>query len=380
MKQVKKEISKILYSCCEPFKRLGFNMFSSTTAGNYIPWGHDDLLPNKIYELYMSDILLHSICEGLKDFIMGDGIELSEELKRYITDNTVFNSEGKYTVNSYGDDLEDIVSQSVKDLIILGTYANDIYFNPAGDISEIYYMDVIKDRISSSKDSVIYKDKGWIHGTVTAEIPLLGKSKEGKKAREVFFHWNEKERTVYPYPYYYAALDSVEIDKDITLFHKNGLKNGFSQFRILYYPGTLKKEEKDHIYEMFEQTMTGPVNAGGTMITFDNGTGVRPEIIAAPEDNQHEKYKTLEESIRRRIFGAFRAHPVLFGIPVEGTGFSEQEFLEVFKLSLNTLIRPFRNKIIRDYSYIFGMENPFSFKKTELEISLEGITETSEIE
>lgn len=352
-----------------------FNNSTINNSGGIIRWGEDNMLPEKLFAFYLNDALLSTICNGLAEYVFADGIEYSDELKNHIINNMAVdykerNPDNELAVNSDGEDLGDIIKQIIMDYIVIGTYTNDIYFSHNRNIAEIYYLDVVNCRLLTDRETINYSKNGWINGSgKKVGIPLFDTNSK-VKARSIFMHYNKHCRTVYPLPRYYASLDDIEIDQDITLFHKNGLRNGFSQFKILWYPGVKSEEEQDEIEKNFKASFAGPCVAGGTMLAFDDGTGIRPELIGVPEDNFDDKYTALHQTTTDRIYMAFRAHPILFGIMDRTTGFSEQEYFEVLKLFLNMVVEPIRRTIIEDYSYIFGVKNAFSFKPSVLEQQL----------
>lgn len=375
---------KAAYACVSVINSLKYIFSSKTiqTGGDIYKWGEDNILPEKIYASYLNNVYHGTICNGISDMVLGDGLELSEELKAYIKNNMALEykegmPQNELAVNVDGDDLEDIIRESVPDYITLGTYANDLYFNYGDELAELYYLDVIKGRLLRDRNSIRFSKDGWIGSNCISDksdIPLFdGKRKED---RQVFMHRTKNCRTVYPLPYYYAVLDNIEMDSKITEFHNNALDDGFSQFRILYYPGVASQEEADKIVANYKKNFTGTRKAGGTMFIFGDGDE-RPELITVPDDNFDKKFNPLEETNNTKIFAGFRAQPVLFGILTKTTGFSEQEHFEAYKLFINTLVMKIRNTIIRDYEFIFGIKKPFSFKPTPLELSINQNTQNN---
>lgn len=386
------KLGRIIYSCCDAIQRYSFGLQKQYTNGGILVWGDENRLPEHIFNLYLKDEIFSTIINGMVDYVMGDGIEIHPTLKAYIDNNLAYDSKQKDpfrfkdAVNSKGDDLQDIVRQSIKDYILFGTYADDIIFSSDGEIAEINYIDVSNIRLKAGKKEVAYYYDGFLENRHSI-IPLFlntpdGINEDGTeiiKKREIFLKFDEKCRTVYNLPHYFAGLDSIEIDKDIKIFHKKGLENGLSNFKIIFLPGNnISNDEKDETDEEIRRNFTGVYNAGKPMLVFDDGTQVRPEILTAPEDNYDTKYNSLYENTFERIFCALRTHPILYGILQKSTGFSENEFFEVLKLNLNTLFIPIRNEIIRDYSYIIGIEKDelFSFKPSILEQHIQECSET----
>lgn len=377
----KKDIRKRIYSCASDIITSVYRLFNQRAQGDIIYWGELNNLPDRIYELYLTDSMLQTIVEGIRDYVMGDGVKLSPEFESYIKNEMALsikkNGKNELAINIDGDDFSDIVRQSILDYILFGTHADDLIYNNEDNICEHSYIDPLKLRLKSDKQSVRYYNYGLSTSSESYDIPLYGcwenvveLNKDGSippKAREIFFKFDKKCRTVYNLPTFYAALENFEIDRDITRYHRNALANGFSAFKILFYPGLNSEEEEAELARDYKNNYTGVYNSGRTMIVFDNGTGVPPEIITTPQDDFDKKYEALDTSNMTKMFASFRAQPVLFGILTKTTGFSEQEFFECYKLFFNAVIRQIRYEIIRDYEYIYGIDSLFEFIPSPLE-------------
>ena len=66
-----------------------------------------------------------------------------------------------------------------------------------------------------------------------------------------------------------------------------------------------------------------------------------------------EQYATLAERSRNELFVAFRATPILFGLPLDNIGFNVQEYQSAFKLFNKTVIKPFQRKIVYALDTVF---------------------------
>lgn len=376
--------NKVKYAAIKLLNDVSGWLFKSgmiNSDGTVVRWGSDNMLPNKLYESYLNNVYHNTIINGTVDMIMGDGIELSPELENHIKSNMAVeykknNPQNLLAVNTLGEDLEDIVKQSLLDMLTIGTYTSELFFNDFDSISEHRYIDVCNCRIVEGRDYIKFYKNGVRNSGETVNLPLFN-GEQDNKVRSIFMNYNPNSRTVYNLPYYFASLANIDLDKKINEYMHSSIDNGFSSFRILVYPGQPTEDEKDKLVSDFRETYTGPAGAK-TMFMFKEG-GEVPEIITVPDDNFDKKFQTLEETNNTKIFAGFRAQPVLFGILTKTTGFSEQEYIEAFKIYLNTVIKNFRNQVIRDFDYIYGIDRCFRFKPTELEESVKSVNQPNSI-
>lgn len=342
-------------------------------------WGENNDLPEQLFISYTKNVYFGRIINTTADFIIGGGLELNPDTEKYIQSNMAldikrkdrnsFNRERmKDAVNVKCDTLEDVVKMQIRDLLLFGTYSADLYFGHfARNLSEIYYMDVIKNRFLAGKTKVRHYFNNWVGGGYGKRIDLpLFNAYNNIHDRAIFMHYNENERTVYPLPHYFSGLDNIDVDTDITKYNKNTLKNGFSSFTIVMVPNSASDDELQKLVDNMKKHHTG---ASGEKIVFikDDGSGNTANIFSAPQEDIDTRFVNLEQSSERRVFTAFNAPKILFGNYYEGNGFSQQEYYDVYRLYMNNVVEPFRQKIYSDYEYILGIEQPFIFKKSALE-------------
>ena len=124
--------------------------------------------------------------------------------------------------------------------------------------------------------------------------------------------------------------------------------------------GTKAEIEKD-----FTEKFTGSQNAGRVMFSFNTDRTNAVSITEPKVDNFGERYAALSKHTSRQIFTAFRATPVLFGIPTDNNGFAADDYENAFRLYNRTMVRPVQRKICDAFDRIFGAQGvltivPFS--------------------
>ena len=91
------------------------------------------------------------------------------------------------------------------------------------------------------------------------------------------------------------------------------------------------------------------------MINFANDKEHSAELNKLETEDAGEKYKSLIERTKSELFTAFRATPNLFGLPT-ATGFSNEEYMEAFKLYNRTAVRPIQTILVRVIKAITGKD------------------------
>lgn len=315
----------------------------ATTARGFVSWGKNNDFPDYLLDLRQNVSTLRALEDGLRDYIAGDGVEVS--IPQFTEQ-----------INSNGDTLEDLVGWIAEDIAVYGGWAVNILRNRLGGIAEIYYLPFYNIRISEDRKTVYYAtDWGKSFGRVKyIEYPAFDMNDKTQYS-SIFFYKNSHNLNVYPEPIYSSALISCETEKLINQFHLNSINNNFNGSYIINFnsgkPNQTQKEEiEDHFYDKY----TGPQNASRPVLCFNNSKENETTIAKIDSEDYGERYKTLSERTKQELFTAFRTAPNLFGIMTETTGFNEQEFTESFKLFNRTMVRPIQKSISRCFDKILG--------------------------
>ena len=327
----------------------------SKTGKKYVTWGDQNTYPEYLWDLYNRSSLLQSIINGIGDYVHGDGV-------------TNVDPSINYVCNKDGQTLDDVIDQVMQDYLIFGGFALNIIFNYEHQISEIYWLDIRKVRIDQYERKAYICDQ-WKWGSKPIEQPLFNPDViENSWGTDdpinscVYYFKGKISRSVYPTPMYSGALAAVETSAEIANFHLRNIINNLEPSAIITFQnGVPTEEEKKKIERKIAEKFSGSNNAGRFMLNFvdDPEHGVKIERLT--DDKNDQKYKDLSESTMRDIFIAFRATPALFGLNPTNNGFSKEEFMQAFELYNKTMIIPLQNDIIRCFSRIFGVQEPFSF-------------------
>lgn len=385
-KSVDKSVNKVyaLYSACiaKYDEVVSFFNRRMNTNGDIIKWGQNNDLPEYIYSLYVMNTFFFRAINTLVDLTMGGGIELSEEFENYIRTKmapklkeghgrTKFENERyKLAINMNGEDVHDVVRQQLLNYYLYGTSSLDIHLSKGfGKISEIYYRNVSTCRLLNSKKDIRISPDGWgrgINGQGRYDVPLFDPINIGKGNLYNYMRINNNESCPYPLPYYLPALRAIDIDNDISTYHKQLIKNGFSSTTIVELPAATSDDEMAKIAKNLKEQKTGAINAGTMLIVRNDGSGEGVNIKAAPTDNFDSKYSNLESNVERKILIGLNIHAPLIAGYNSNIGFNSQEFTELYKIQMDSVCIPAQNEIARDWEFVSGFEGAVKFKHSQM--------------
>lgn len=321
------------------------NVEKKIVGRDFIGWGENNCYPQYLWDLYSDCATLQSIINGTADYVAGDDIKCN-----------VMNFET--TVNSNGETIRDIVQKIAMDNLIFGSFAIQVIRNMAGQVAEIYWVDVNKLR-SDEKNEVFYYSDDWSksYGRVkTLQYPKFGVN--DSNATSIYYHKGNKTRSVYGTPVWSAAIKNVGIDIAITDFHQNEINNNFMGSKLISFNnGTPDDELKTEIEKNLNEKFSGSENAGRILISFSESRDNAPEILNLGTDDFDKRYESLEKRNKEQIFVAFRATPVLFGLVTESNGFATNEYRDSYKLFNKTMVQPIQRNIVEAFNKIFNTNN-----------------------
>lgn len=328
-----------------------------------VEWGSRNAYPNYLLDLYNNVPTLRSIINGNIDYVAGDDISITPLREEY-TNNEM---------NMGGETIREQVRELAKDFEIFGGFALQVIRDLAGNIAEIYYMDMRYLRTNKECDVFYYSEK-WGKGGNTDSViypafmphldwGILSEKERKRHASSILFVKNVHTQ-VYPAPLYAASIRACEIERQIDVFHLSDINNHFVSSAIINFnngdPGDQVKEE---IEQTINEKFSGAANGGRIMVSWNPNKESATDIVEFKVEDFGERYKALSQHSRTQIFTAFRAIPLLFGLTSEAnTGFSTEEFEQSFKLYNRTQIQPIQRLICDAYDKIYGQKGVLSIK------------------
>ena len=335
-------------------------------ARDMVEWGTRNAYPDYLLDLYNNVPTLRAIINGNIDYVAGDDVTIAPLQEEFTNQE----------MNKRGDTIREQVKDIAKDFEIYGGFALQIIRNLAGEVAEVYYVDMRFLR-TNKEGNVFYYSEKWGKGSrdvlvYPAFMPKLEWEKLSDEERErhassILFVKNVHTQ-VYPAPLYAASVRACEIERQIDEFHLADINNHFVSSAIINFnngdPGT---EMKEQILRELNEKFTGASNGGRLMAAWNPNKESAVDIKEFKVEDFGERYKALSSHSRTQIFTAFRAIPLLFGLTSEAnTGFSTEEFEQSFKLYNRTQIQPVQKMICDAYDKIYGKRGVLTIRPFSL--------------
>jgi hypothetical protein len=179
-------------------------------------------------------------------------------------------------------------------------------------------------------------------------IPKYNYLTREQEPRQIYWCFTYTGSDVYPRPDYWSAINYIELDKQISIFHINQISNGlFPSTIINFYNGQATPEQKQQMMMDWENKMSGARNAGKVVMFFNERDQPKTEVTPFPVNDADKQYQLMNDTATQKIITAHRVTtPLLFGIR-ENTGFgsNKDEMATGLEIFNNQVIEPYQAKI-----------------------------------
>lgn len=332
-----------------------------------VEWGTRNAYPDYLLDLYNNVPTLRSIINGNIDYVAGDDVTIMPLQEEFTNQE----------MNRRGDTIREQVKDIAKDFEIYGGFALQVIRNLAGEVAEVYYIDMRYLRTNKEGDVFYYSEK-WGKSSRTdmvvypaflpkIEWEKLSDEERNRHASSILFVKNIHTQ-VYPAPLYAASVKACEIERLIDEFHLSDINNHFVSSAIINFNnGDPGQEIKSEIERDFNEKFCGASNGGRVAFSWNPNKESATDIVEFKMEDFGERYKALSQHSRTQIFTSFRAIPLLFGLTSEAnTGFSTEEFEQSFKLYNRTQIQPVQRMICDTYDKIYGQRGVLTIRPFSL--------------
>ena len=332
-----------------------------------VEWGTRNAYPDYLLDLYNNVPTLRSIINGNIDYVAGDDVTIMPLQEEFTNQE----------MNRRGDTIREQVKDLAKDFEIYGGFALQVIRNLAGEVAEVYYIDMRYLRTNKEGDVFYYSEK-WGKSSRTdmvvypaflpkIEWEKLSDEERNRHASSILFVKNVHTQ-VYPAPLYAASVKACEIERLIDEFHLSDINNHFVSSAIINFNnGDPGQEIKSEIERDFNEKFCGASNGGRVAFSWNPNKESETDIVEFKMEDFGERYKALSQHSRTQIFTSFRAIPLLFGLTSEAnTGFSTEEFEQSFKLYNRTQIQPVQRLICDAYDKIYGQRGVLTIRPFSL--------------
>lgn len=319
-----------------------------TRKDTWVKFDYDNLYPERVLEIVNQSPLQKSILESKKTYILGAGLDKTEE--------------NIYTPNMF-ETWQDLIEKCANDFVYLNAMAVQVILNESGNRFSFYHQPVDQVRLGNYNEQNFiekaYLCTDWRKAQKNknvVEIPMFGSEQPKKgKAYLLYFRPEQVGQYYYAIPEYMSASNYIMADGALSQYYNNYIHNNFSANLAIRFPIEPSEEKKEELYENLRKSFGGAENAGNILLLFGEN-GVVPEINAIENVNA-DLYNSVMDIIKLALVSANRlTSPILAGI-VTSTGFSSKsdEMIAAYTLYKLTVINTERQFILKCFNKLLEM-------------------------
>lgn len=326
--------------------------FKEVRGKDWIAYGEKNDYPDYLLTLFNRSAKHNAIVTGKVHYIKGQGLIVKDDS---LTIDKKAELEYFLKNINESDTADELLYKISTDLELFGGFALQIIPNRIKtNISQICHIDFSKLRVDKDKDNIWYCND-WKCPKPENGLMELSPFDPETFSGVYYFTQYRPGISTYPMPEYMGAIPYIEMDYEISNFHLNNIKNGFSAGTMISFnngePDT--EEAKRNIEGLVKKKTIGTDNAGQLLITFANGKDSAPTVAPLTPNNFDKLFDTLNQTVQQEIFTGHKVtSPMLFGIKTEGQLGGRSELREASELFQNSYIAAKQTMIENELNYI----------------------------
>lgn len=295
--------------------------------GGYIKYGENNDYPEYIVDLYNKSSKHSAIIKSKVHYITGNGWSGDADAQSFIEKANRIES------------LNDLTRKVSLDIEIFGGAFLEIIWDMSGNLAEIWHCDYTKMRTNKDNTQYWYKED-WKDSKVKPEIIAAFNPKQPKGKQILYVKEYRPNIGIYGLPSYFAALNYIESDIEVSKHILGNAQTGFSASKLITLPnGEPNDEEKRNVDNRIRKTYSG-ADGKKYMIAFVNDISRKPVIDdLGTSDLTKEDFGKIDELIQTNIFSGHQVTtPSIMGIAEAGKLGTRTEMRDGYEIFKNTYV------------------------------------------
>jgi hypothetical protein len=319
----------------------------------WVNYGDANDFPQYLRDLSHESPVHGSLVVAIGDMVAGKGIQ-SEQ----------------YQAELDALNVDTLTYACAKDLKLFGGFFIEvIWSNDRTVISKLNAIPFEECRIAVNQDDEseigIFHSYDW--GNIRKKkntpefIPKYNYLTRTEEPRQIYWCFTYTGSDTYPRPDYWSAINYIELDKQISIFHINQISNGlFPSTIINFYNGQATPEQKQQMMMDWENKMSGARNAGKVVMFFNERDQPKTEITPFPVNDADKQYQLMDTTAQQKIITAHRVTtPLLFGIrETSGFGSNKDEMATGLEIFNKQVIEPYQAMINKSIEELLSNQLP----------------------
>ena len=295
--------------------------------GGYIKYGENNDYPEYIVDLYNKSSKHSAIIKSKVHYITGNGWSGQPDAQAFIDKANRVES------------LDDLTRKVSLDIEIFGGAYLEVIWDLAGNLAELWHCDYVKIRTNKDNTQYWYKED-WKDNKVKPEVVAGFNPKQPKGKQIMYIKEYRPNIGIYGLPSYFAALNYIESDIEVSKHILGNAQTGFSASKLITLPnGEPNDEEKRNVDQRIRKTYSG-ADGKKYMIAFVNDISRKPVIDdLGTSDLTKEDFGKIDELIQTNIFSGHQVTtPSIMGIAEAGKLGTRTEMRDGYEIFKNTYV------------------------------------------
>lgn len=295
--------------------------------GGYIKYGENNDYPEYIVDLYNKSSKHSAIIKSKVHYITGNGWSGEPDAQPFID-----------SVNRV-ESLNELTRKVSLDVEIFGGAYLEIIWDLNGSLAEIWHCDYVKIRTNKDNTQYWYKED-WKDNKVKPTVINAFNPKNAVGKQILYVKEYRPNIGIYGLPSYFAALNYIESDIEVSKHILGNAQTGFSASKLITLPnGEPNDEEKRNVDNRLRKTYSG-ADGKKYMIAFVNDISRKPVVDdLGTSDLTKEDFGRIDELIQTNIFSGHQVTtPSIMGIAETGKLGSRTEMRDGYEIFKNTYV------------------------------------------
>ena len=295
--------------------------------GGYIKYGENNDYPEYIVDLYNKSSKHSAIIKSKVHYITGNGWSGQPDAQAFIDKANRVES------------LNDLTRKVSLDIEIFGGSYMEVIWDLSGNLAELWHCDYTKIRTNKDNTQYWYKED-WKDNKVKPEVINAFNTKLPTGKQILYVKEYRPNIGIYGLPSYFAALNYIESDIEVSKHILGNAQTGFSASKLITLPnGEPNDEEKRNVDNRIRKTYSG-ADGKKYMIAFVNDISRKPVIDdLGTSDLTKEDFGKIDELIQTNIFSGHQVTtPSIMGIAEAGKLGTRTEMRDGYEIFKNTYV------------------------------------------
>lgn len=319
--------------------------FNEDKRKDWVAAGDNNMFFEEILKLSNEAAMHSSIVNKKTRMILGKSIEINS--KEPIQQQVNFLK----SVNRNGETIEQIMEKCAYDLTVSGMFFLQIGWGSGKDkkkIAEITHVPFQKQRSGKNNeegkvDTFFLSDK-WAKYTKDDDItpiPAFSQTDNLTVPQLLASIQYRAGCTYYSLPSWIGGFQAIDNLAQISNFHNNAIRNGFTTGSLLIFRGPIPTpESRQEIVSKLTQKFAGTYNANSQAVLFMDGEQLEPKFEHLSQNDLDKRFDQLEKSVKENVILAHSIPRSVAGIEsVSSMGNSSRNVIENELYFYNSFIK-----------------------------------------